>query len=57
MDLSLKKSQPKKDVYKPIKIYSAFDDSHVEYKSDSKKDKSISVARCCNIREHLENLR
>ena len=52
-----KKSKPKKDVYKPIKIYSAFDDSYVEYKSDSKKDKSISIARyLSNIRENLKKL-
>ena len=57
LDLSLKKSKPKKDVYKPIKIYSAFDDSYVEYKSDSKKDKSISIARYLyNIKEHLRKL-
>ena len=57
MDLSLKKREPEKDVYKPIKIYSAFDDSYVEYKSDSKKDKSISIARyLSNIREHLKKL-
>ena len=57
MDLILKKSKPKKYIYKPIKIYSAFDDSYVEYKSDSKKDKSISIARYLNnISEHLRKL-
>ena len=40
-----------------MNIYSAYDDSYVEYKSDSKKDKSISIARYLNnIREHLRKL-
>ena len=57
MDLSLKKRKPKHDVYKPIKIYSSFDDSYIEYKSGSKKDKSISIARYLyNIKEHLRKL-
>ena len=58
MDLSLKKKRkPKKDVYKPIKIYSEFDDSYIEYKSDSKKGKSISIAGYLyNIKEHLRKL-
>ena len=48
------KKIPKKDTYKPMKISSAFSDHFVEYKSDSKKDKSISIARYLNnIREHL----
>ena len=60
--LSLKKiektiSKPKKDVYKPIKISGAFSDNFVEYKSNSKKDKSISITRYLNnIREHLRKL-
>ena len=50
-------NKPKKDVYKPIKINGAFSDNFVEYKSDSKKDKSISIARYLNnIREHLRKL-
>ena len=49
---------PKKDdVYKRIKIYDAFDDNFVEYKSSSKKNKSISITRYLNnIREHLRKL-
>ena len=51
------KKIPKKAVYKPIKISGAFSDNFVEYKSDSKKDKSISIARYYNnIREHLKKL-
>ena len=45
----------KKDVYKPIKIYGAFDDDFTEYKSDSNKDKSIAKY-LCNIRGHLKRL-
>ena len=45
---------PKKDSYKSIKISGAFSDNFVEYKGDSKKDKSISIARYLNnIRENL----
>ena len=47
----------KKNAYKQIKISSAFSDNFVEYKSDSKKDKSISIVRYLNnIREHLRKL-
>ena len=50
-------SKPKKDVYKPIKISGAFSGNFVEYKSNSKKDKSISITRYLNnIREHLKKL-
>ena len=50
-------SKPKKDVYKPIKISDAFSDNFVEYKSNSKKDKSMSITRYLNnIREHLRKL-
>ena len=50
-------SIPKKNVYKPIKISGAFSDNFVEYKSDSKKDKSISISGYLNnIREHLRKL-
>ena len=39
---------------KKKKIYSAFDDSYVEYQSNGDRDKSISIARYLNnIREHL----
>ena len=52
---SRKKS--KKDVYKPIKISGAFSDNYVGYKSDSKKDKSISIASYLNkIREYLRKM-
>ena len=52
-----KKKISKKDVYKPIKISGSFSDNFVEYKSHSKKDKSISIARYLNnIREHLRKL-
>ena len=38
-------------------IYSAFDDSYVEYQSNGDRDKSISIARYLNnIREHLRKL-
>ena len=57
MELSLKIIKRKKDAYKRIKIYGAFDDSYVEYKSDSNKDKSISITRYLNnITEHLRKL-
>ena len=36
------------DAYKPKKIYGAFDDSYVEYKIDSYRDKSMSIARYLN---------
>ena len=50
-------SIPKKNVYKPMKIHGAFSDNFVEYKSDSKKDKSISISgHLNNIREHLRKL-
>ena len=50
-------SIPKKNVYKPIKISGAFSDNFVEYKSDSKKDQSISISDYLNnIREHLRKL-
>ena len=40
-----------------MKTYSAFDDGFVEYKSESKKDKSISIARYLyNIKEHLKKI-
>ena len=47
-------SIPKKDdVYKPIKIYDAFDDNFAEYKGSSKKDKSVSISGYLNnIREY-----
>ena len=35
----------KKDAYKPIKISGAFNDNYIEYKSDSKRDKSISIKK------------
>ena len=50
-------SKPKRNVYKPIKISSDFSDNFVGYKSDSKKDKSISTSGYLNnIREHLRKL-
>ena len=50
-------NRPKKDAYKPIKISCAFSDNFVEYKSDSKKDKSISVKNYLDkIREHLRKM-
>ena len=57
MELSLKIIKRKKDAYKRTKIYGTFDDSYVEYKSDSNKDKSISITRYLNnITEHLRKL-
>ena len=51
------RKKSKKDVYKLIMISGAFSDNFVEYKSGSKKDKSISIARYLdNIREHLRKL-
>ena len=50
-------NKAKKDVYKPIKISGAFSDNFVEYKSDSKKDKSISIVRYLNNnRQHLRKM-
>ena len=50
LNLSLKKKiKPQKDVYKAKKIYSAFDDSYVEYQSNSDGDKSISIKRYLRI--------
>ena len=47
----------KKDVYKPIKISGTFSDNYVEYKSGSKKDKSISIKKYLDkIREHLRKM-
>ena len=47
----------KKDVYKPIKISGAFSGNYVEYKSDSKKYKSISMKKYLNkIREHFRRM-
>ena len=55
--LKINISKPKNDVYKPIKNSRAFIDNFVEYKSNSKKDKSLSVTRYLNnIREHLRKL-
>ena len=52
-----KKSKPKKDVHKPIKISGAFSDNFVEYQSNGNRDKSISIARYLNnIRENLKKL-
>ena len=46
-----------KDVYKPIKIGGAFNDNYVEYKSDSERDKSISIKTYLDkIREHLRKM-
>ena len=55
MDLSLKKSKPKKDVYKPINIGGAFSDNFIEYQSNGDRDKSIAKY-LNNIREHLRKL-
>ena len=45
------------DVYKPIKISGAFSDNYVEYKSDSKKDKTILIKNYLDkIREHLRKM-
>ena len=50
-------SIPKNNAYKPIKISGDFSDNCVEYESDSKKDKSISIAGYLNnIREYLVKL-
>ena len=50
-------SIPKSNAYKPIKISGDFSDNCVEYESDSKKDKSISIAGYLNnIREYLVKL-
>ena len=50
-------SIPKKNAYKPIKISGDFSDNCVEYESDSKIDKSISIAGYLNnIREYLVKL-
>ena len=47
----------KDDVYKPIKIYEAFDGDFIEYQSNSKKDKSVSISSYLNnIREYLKKL-
>ena len=47
----------KKDVYKSIKISGAFSDNYAEYQSNSKKDKSISIAGYLNkIREYLRKM-
>ena len=51
------RKKSKKDVYKPIKISGAFINDYVEYKSNSKKDKSISIASYLNkIREYLRKM-
>ena len=56
MDLNQEKKS-KKDVYKPIKISGAFSDNFVEYKSNSKKDKSVSIAGYLNkIREYFRKI-
>ena len=48
---------PQKDVYKPVKISGAFNDNYIEYKSDSDKDKSISIKKCLDkIREYLRRV-
>ena len=49
------RKKSRKDVYKPIKIRGTFSDNFVEYKSDSKKDKSIA-RYLNNIRELLRKL-
>ena len=52
----MKTKKIKKDVYKPIKISGAFSDNFVEYKSNTEKDKSISIERYLDIfnkREYL----
>ena len=51
------KKTKKDDIYKPIKIYGAFDNNFVEYKSNSEKDKSVSISGYLNnIREYLRKL-
>ena len=49
------RKKSRKDVYKPIKIRGTFSDNFVEYKSNSKKDKSIA-RYLNNIRELLRKL-
>ena len=45
------------DIYKPIKISGAFSDNFIEYKYESKRDKSISIASYLNkIRKHLRKM-
>ena len=45
------------DIYKPIKISGAFSDNSIEYKYESKRDKSISIASYLNkIRKHLRKM-
>ena len=47
----------KKDVYEPIKISVAFNDNYVEYKSESERDKSISIKKYPDrIREYLRKM-
>ena len=54
----MSKKEEKKDVYKPIKISGAFSDNFIEYKSESKKDKSISIVSYLNkIRKHLRKMK
>ena len=51
------RKKSKKGVYKPIKISGSFSDNFVEYKSNSEKDKSISIAGYLNkIREYLRKM-
>ena len=51
------RKKTKKDVYNPLKIGGAFSDNYVEYKSDSKNDKSISIKKYLDsIREHLRKM-
>ena len=51
------KKTKKDNIYKPIKICGAFDDNFVEYKSNNKKDKSVSISGYLNnIREYLRKL-
>ena len=53
----MSKIEEKKDVYKPIKISGAFSDNYAECKSDSKKDKSVSIKNYLDkIREHLRKM-
>ena len=53
----MSKIEEKNDVYKPIKISGGFSDNYVEYKSDSKKDKSISIKNYLDkIIEHLRKM-
>ena len=47
----------KKDVYEPIKISVPFNDNYVEYKSESERDKSISIKKYPDrIREYLRKM-